>query len=106
MDAFSELVVLSGKINDAHWLVQDGMEDSMDHAVDAGQMLLKAKQAVKRGQWGAWVDGYCIFSDRTARKYMRLARNACLDELKRKYLASLALRESDQQEQAACDELM
>jgi hypothetical protein len=47
----------------------------MGQALIAGQALLEAKAIVGHGGWAKWVDRNCVFSERTARVYMQVARN-------------------------------
>jgi hypothetical protein len=45
------------------------------HAIAAGELLIEAKAQLKHGQWGPWLAEHCAIPDRTARLYVRLARN-------------------------------
>src|SRR6266851_6007480 len=53
--------------------------DTIRSAVTAGQALIEAKKLVGHGGWSAWVEEHCRLSDRTARAYMRLARQRAAD---------------------------
>jgi hypothetical protein len=56
-----------------------GDEAGLEHYRAAGQMLIEAKSQVADGSWGRWLNKHFeIFelNERTARRYMRLARFA------------------------------
>jgi hypothetical protein len=61
-----ELADLAGRIRDAHG-------SAFQHALEAGNCLLKAKCLVNRGEWLPWIRDHCQISVRTAQTYMRLA---------------------------------
>jgi hypothetical protein len=48
---------------------------SLDTAIDAGKLLLKAKEMVGHGKWSEWLKKNVKFSPQTARAYMRLAEH-------------------------------
>lgn len=56
---------------DAHRLA----DEAIDRAKEAGRLLLEAKRETPHGEWGKWVEANCGFTDRTARRYMRLYEN-------------------------------
>ena len=45
----------------------------MRHAIEAGALLLEAKEQLKHGQWLPWLKDHCTISERTAQLYMRTA---------------------------------
>jgi len=45
---------------------------AIEHALEAGRLLADVKAALPHGEFGAWVETHCGFTDRTARRYMRL----------------------------------
>ena len=63
------------KIIEAHKGVQGNATTMMEHAIAAGELLIKAKKKVGHGKWAEWVTENCHFSDRTARDYMRMAEH-------------------------------
>ena len=65
---------LAAQINDLHRQAESAMRTGLEHALEAGRLLLEAKAQCTHGEWGAWIDDNCEFSDRTARAYMRIAR--------------------------------
>ena len=90
-----QLPILAEQINRAHQEVQSALRQGVSHALDAGRVLLEAKQLVGHGGWGRWVSENCAFSERTSRVYMQLARDyPTLDESNRQRVAVLPLREA------------
>jgi len=68
-----------------------------------GQRLIEAKALLSHGEWLPWLNEKCEFSERTARNFMRLAkdwtnRQALADLGASKALALLALPESEREE--------
>lgn len=55
---------------DQHW------QSAVRHAIRAGDGLIEAKRLLRHGEWLAWLAvSFPGFSERSARNYMRLARN-------------------------------
>src|SRR6202044_2192582 len=46
----------------------------VEHVIAAGELLIEAKAQLKHGEWLPWLEEHCGLSDRTARRYMRVAR--------------------------------
>ena len=65
---------LAAKINDAHKLAHLRLGEALLHAIEAGRLLLTAREKTERGGWLAWVRANCEFSPRMAQNYARLAR--------------------------------
>ena len=53
------------------------LKDSVRHAIEAGSLLLEAKEQLKHGQWLPWLRDHCIMSERTAQLYMRCGVRSC-----------------------------
>jgi hypothetical protein len=66
---------LAGEINRAHAHFRKVFKATFRTAIQVGELLIEAKGKVKHGEWLAWVEKNCEFSERTARTYMQLARN-------------------------------
>jgi hypothetical protein len=64
-----DLTILADRIKAAHAAVGTALQ----HALDAGCALLKAKRLVPHGGWLPWIEDHCGISVRTAQAYMRLA---------------------------------
>ena len=66
---------LANGIKDKHSKVLFSFQSSVTHAMEVGDWLNAAKAKVKHGQFEAWVVDHCKLSDRTARRYMEMARD-------------------------------
>src|SRR5947209_4796544 len=65
----------------------------LEHALAAGKLLIEAKDRVQHGEWGAWIEQHCGFSERLAQKYMQVARQVPkLDPANTPRVADLSLR--------------
>ena len=94
-DNLPALADLANQINAEHEACHFAMRESIKHAVRAGELLVEAKMGLPHGQWASWLDANCDFSDRTARAYMRLAKELPkLDEANRQRVAEMPLREA------------
>ncbi len=80
---------LATRIRAEHEAAQSAMQSAVNHAIQAGKLLMEAKKSVPYGGWEAWVRDSCGFSERTAQGYMRLAR---LDPEEAQRVALLSLR--------------
>lgn len=85
------LTVISADINREHRLATQAANTAIQHAIRAGEMLMRAKVKVAHGEWLPWLKHHCELSERTARNYMRLAR---LPESKRQRVADLPIRQA------------
>jgi len=68
------LPTLAEQINAEHQKWEAAARDALGHALKVGELLIEAKAQVTHGEWGAWVDENCAFSQRTAQLYMQVAR--------------------------------
>ena len=94
-DNLPALADLANQINAEHEACHFAMRESIKHAVRAGELLVEAKAGLPHGEWASWLDAHCDFSDRTARAYMRLAKELPkLDEANRQRIAEMPLREA------------
>ena len=86
---------LATAINTQHQAVETSLRSAVEHATKAGDLLLQAKASVKHGEWLPWLSANCSMSERTARNYMRLAKELPkLDDEKRQRVADLPMREA------------
>jgi hypothetical protein len=69
------LTDLAARINAEHEAAGGALKRSLQHAIAAGELLLEAKDQLKHGQWLPWLKEHCQISERTARLYMRVAKN-------------------------------
>ena len=66
---------LAAKINAAHDEALASVRTALGHACRAGDLLLEAKRQLGHGAWLPWLRQHCTtVSERTAQKYMQLAR--------------------------------
>ena len=77
------------EIVNAHRAVIDHFRQSVACAIKAGELLIQAKNLVRRGEWQDWLGNNCPFAETTAQGYMRLAK---LPEENRNAVADLSLR--------------
>jgi Protein of unknown function (DUF3102) len=66
---------LAKQIQEKHHAASAAMVSYIEHALDAGDLLDKAKKQVGHGQFGQWIERNCKMAQSTARLYMQLARN-------------------------------
>ena len=85
----SDPQTLASRINEEHRRCEDAVGAARGHAVNAGELLTKAKAATRHGSWGAWLEENFEGSERTAQAYMRVYRRR--DEI-RNGAAGLSLR--------------
>jgi hypothetical protein len=69
-NVFAELAV---EINAEHRHVETALRAGLEHARRAGELLLKAKQQCRHGEWLPWLKTNVKFSGRTARAFMSIA---------------------------------
>jgi hypothetical protein len=89
----NRLPVLAEQIRAEHEATAIAMRRGIEHAIRAGDLLLEAKALLKHGQWLPWLVEHCAISERTARLYMRIARNRSAIE-ENGNVADLGLRSS------------
>jgi hypothetical protein len=89
------LIELAARIKAEHEAVSVALKDSVRHAIEAGSLLLEAKEQVKHGQWLPWLREHCTISERTAQLYMRTAKNREeIEKQIRNGVADLSLNEA------------
>ena len=62
-------------INAQHRLCQEAAASAVEHAMNAGEMLMEVKASSNHGEFGPWLEENFEGSARTAQTYMRLHRN-------------------------------
>jgi hypothetical protein len=90
----NSLTDLAARINAAHEAAAAALKSSVVHAMQAGELLLEAKDHVGHGGWLPWLKANFPFSDRTARLYMQVARRRADVETKMATVADLTVREA------------
>ena len=82
---------LARRINAEHDAALRSFGSALDHARNAGQMLIDAKSALPHGAWLPWIEKNCKFSERTARTYKRIASDWPRLESNRQSVADLSI---------------
>jgi hypothetical protein len=72
----TDIEFLAARIRQEHEACILAVQRGCEHAIEAGRLLIKAKDQLKHGQWLPWLRGHCQISGRTAQLYMQLARLA------------------------------
>lgn len=86
---------LAQAINDKVHEAELKARGAMECALEAGALLVQAKEQVPHGQWENWLSENCTVAPRTARSYMKLATAfPALPEAERQRVADLPLREA------------
>lgn len=60
--------------NKEHALAWESGESMVEHAWNAGQYLLQAKEQVRHSEWTGWLEANFEATTRTARRYMQIAK--------------------------------
>jgi hypothetical protein len=86
---------LAKQINQEHNECESAFKAGVQHALNAGELLIQAKALCHHGEWGRWLKDNCQFSERTAQAYMRVARELPgLDGDKAQRVAEMSFRET------------
>jgi hypothetical protein len=94
MTTIDTLESIADRINEQHTRAVEHAGKAIEHACRAGEWLIEAKRQVRHGEWQAWLADNVRFSDRTARGYMRVAKNLPKLEENGNGVADLPLREA------------
>jgi hypothetical protein len=76
----NSLTDIAARIRHEHEAVRFALRHAVERAMNTGDLLLEAKEQLQHGQWSQWIQEHCKISDRTARLYMRLAKNRAVIE--------------------------
>ena len=71
----TDVAFLAEQINFLHSEYETHQREAVTDAIAAGEALIEAKQHVGHGNWIDWVNTRLGFTERTARRYMQIARN-------------------------------
>jgi hypothetical protein len=69
------LADIAVRINEAHDQVSASARSTIEAAMEAGRLLIQAKDQVGHGGWLPWLKANTSVSERTAQAYMKLARD-------------------------------
>jgi nucleotide-binding universal stress UspA family protein len=75
LEQSNSLTDLAARIRAEHDAVGEALRNSVQHAIAAGELLIEAKNQIEHGQWLPWLRDHCGVSERSAQRYIRLARN-------------------------------
>lgn len=84
----NRLAVLAADIKATHKAIKASAEQMAEQAIAAGNLLIEAKAAVRHGEWRSWLDINVGMSERSAQRYMQLARSG----MKSATVADLGIR--------------
>jgi len=90
--AIVTLTDLAPRINQEHRKCEAAMRGGLEHALEAGRLLLEAKTLCTHGTWEPWLEAHFDGAPRTARAYMRVARELPKLNGKRQHVADLTFR--------------
>ncbi|MGY4411962.1 hypothetical protein ACVWW4_003698 [Bradyrhizobium sp. LB7.1] len=88
----NRLAVLADEIRSEHAGIVQSLTRGLEHAITAGELLIEAKALLRHGQWLPWLNAHCALSERTARLYVRLAKNRARIETEIGSVADLSVR--------------
>ena len=90
------LDALADRINAEHEACHSAMQKGLEHALEAGRLLLEAKKGLPHGEWLPWLKGNCPeIGQRTSQNYMRLASEMPkLEPAKAQRVADLSYRDA------------
>lgn len=90
------LQALALEVNELHQECERAARTAIDFALQCGEALTRAKEAVLHGQWETWLKDNCpTISMRTAQGYMRLATNrSSIEEAKAKPASHLTIKDA------------
>jgi hypothetical protein len=69
------LAAMAADIRALHAGIRRNAEQAARDTIEAGKLLIEAKQDLAHGQWEEWLRNNCDLSARTARRYMAVARS-------------------------------
>ena len=95
------LKTLAEKANRAHSQAQRAERQAVEHAVEAGRLLLKVKEEVGHGNFIKWIEENFEGTPRHARRYMRLAKAADQNRIDPDEVSSLTEAENMLRDQDA-----
>ena len=64
---------LTAEINKRHRLLEESARTTLQHAIEVGILLIRAKPQVGHGNWTTWIAASCPFQERMAQIYMQIA---------------------------------
>jgi hypothetical protein len=87
---------LAQGIREAHDRCEEAANSMLQYAIQAGELLLEVKETAGHGNWLHWVKKNCRFEERTAQRYMKLARNREILEANPPCMTDLSLNAAEE----------
>lgn len=91
LDADIDIEDITRRINRAHKRASTAARTAIARAIEAGELLIQAKNHVPHGSWQIWLQANFKGSSRTAQTYMRVAEKQELIKSKAQSAAHLTL---------------
>jgi hypothetical protein len=85
------LADLRERLKVEHEAVVGSLRHGLHRAMNAGDILLEARTQVRHGDWLPWLES-CGISERTAQRYVRLAKHRAEIEAKSDTVSDLGIR--------------
>jgi Protein of unknown function (DUF3102) len=76
IDRSNSLTDLAARIRTEHAACQSAVQRGLEHAVQAGKLLIEAKEQLPHGQWLPWLREHCGIPERSAQRYIGIASHA------------------------------
>jgi hypothetical protein len=92
-DLLPHLAKLAARINAEHHQAETARRAGLQHAKNAGELLIKAKEQCRYGEWLPWLRANVELSERTAQAYMQIAKRWEELEAKAQRVADLPYRD-------------
>jgi hypothetical protein len=89
----NSLPALASAIVTAHAACISHAREAARHALEAGRLLVEAKEIAGHGNWSDWLGENCSLGERTAQRYMRLHKSG----LKPTHVSDLSIRAASAQ---------
>jgi hypothetical protein len=80
VDGSNSLADLAARIKAEHEASALAVKRGLAHAINAGRLLIEAKDQLAHGQWLPWLREHCAVPERSAQRYMHLATYAAETE--------------------------
>lgn len=77
----NRLPVLATEIQEAHADVLQALSTAAECAIAAGHALQEAKELIGHGKWLPWLNDNCAIPERTAQRYMVLAKSHAISAI-------------------------
>ena len=74
-DRLEELDRLGGWVRVEFEQAERHWQTAVEHAIRCGRVLIAAKELCRHGEWAAWLEANFPASERSAQRYMQVARN-------------------------------